>query len=463
MHIHILGICGTFMGGVAVLAQAAGHRVTGCDAQVYPPMSTQMEQQGIALVEGYGVEQLALKPDLFVVGNVVSRGNPLMEAILDQGLSYVSGPQWLAENILDHCRVIAVAGTHGKTTTASLVAWIMERSGLAPGFLIGGVPGNFSVSARLPEPWNPGLPQDRRPWFVIEADEYDTAFFDKRSKFVHYRPRVALLNNLEFDHADIFPDVEAIKTQFHHLVRTVPGQGLLVVNGAEPHLKAVLALGAWTPVVFFGDAQGWQVEGDDYLGTLVIRQGSDFQAHAIRWSLLGEHNRKNALGALLAVGPAGVSPEQGLEALKGFEGVKRRMELRGEVRGVMVYDDFAHHPTAIETTIAGLRRKVGTQKRILAVIEPRSNTMKLGVWVDALGQSLEGADKVFCYGAGLGWNVNAALAGLGTRAHVYEHLDALVDAVASEAMPGDQVLVMSNGGFGGVHDKLLKRLGRPEA
>lgn len=463
MHIHILGICGTFMGGVAVLARAAGHHVTGCDAQVYPPMSTQLEQQGITLMEGYGAEQLALKPDLFVVGNVVSRGNPLMEAILDQSLPYVSGPQWLAENILDHCQVLAVAGTHGKTTTSSLAAWIMEHAGLSPGFLIGGVPGNFSVSARLPEPWIPGLPRDERPWFVIEADEYDTAFFDKRSKFVHYRPRVALLNNLEFDHADIFPDVEAIKIQFHHLVRTVPGRGLLVVNGTEPHLKAVLALGAWTPVVFFGDPNGWWVEGDDHQGTLVVRQGNESQEHAIRWSLLGEHNRKNALGALLAVGPAGVSLEQGLEALKGFEGVKRRMELRGEVRGVKVYDDFAHHPTAIETTISGLRQKVGTHTRILAVIEPRSSTMKLGVWAEALGHSLKGADKVFCYGAGLGWNVNAALAGLGARAHVYEDLDVLVDAVAGEAVSGDQVLVMSNGGFGGVHDKLLKRLDGPAA
>ncbi len=463
MHIHILGICGTFMGGVAVLARAAGHQVTGCDAQVYPPMSTQLEQQGISLMEGYGAEQLALHPDLFVVGNVVSRGNPLMEAILDQGLPYVSGPQWLAENILAHCQVLAVAGTHGKTTTSSMAAWIMEHAGLSPGFLIGGVPGNFSVSARLPKPWTPGLPQNSRPWFVIEADEYDTAFFDKRSKFVHYRPRVALLNNLEFDHADIFPDVEAVKIQFHHMVRTVPGQGLLVVNGAEPHLKAVLALGAWTPLVFFGDGEGWQVEGDDHLGTLMIREGQDSRGPAIHWSLLGEHNRKNALGALLAVKAAGVPLERGLDALKDFGGVKRRMELRGEVRGVKVYDDFAHHPTAIETTIAGLRRKVGAHTRILAVIEPRSNTMKLGVWADALGQSLAGADKVFCYGAGLGWNIHGALAALGTRAQVYEHLEALVEAVAGEAVSGDQVLVMSNGGFGGVHDKLLKRLGGPAA
>ncbi|MDE2623793.1 MAG: UDP-N-acetylmuramate:L-alanyl-gamma-D-glutamyl-meso-diaminopimelate ligase [Betaproteobacteria bacterium] len=458
MHIHILGICGTFMGGVAVLAQAAGYRVTGCDAQVYPPMSTQLEQQGIALIEGFDEGQLDLAPDLFVIGNVVSRGNPLMEAILERGLPYVSGPQWLADHILNHCRVLAVAGTHGKTTTASLAAWLFEAAGLQPGFLIGGVPGNFTASARLPGAWGKTAQAAARPWFVIEADEYDTAFFDKRSKFVHYRPQVAILNNLEYDHADIFPDLAAIETQFHHLVRTVPRNGLLVVNGRDEALQRVLDRGCWTPLEWFGRSQDWDVADDDLPGTLTVLHRGVPLGVLGSWPLLGEHNRQNALAALLAAGFAGIPLNQGLESLARFRGVKRRMEVRGTVQGITLYDDFAHHPTAIRTTVEGLRRKVGSGSRILAVIEPRSNTMKLGVWADALGQSLEGADRVFCYSAQLGWDAATALKVLGKRALAIDDLDSLVEAVANEARPGDQVLVMSNGSFGGIHDRILKRL-----
>lgn len=458
MHIHILGICGTFMGGVAVLAQGAGHRVTGCDAQVYPPMSTQLEQQGIALIEGFDKGQLALAPDLFVIGNIVSRGNPLMEAILDQGLPYVSGPQWLADNILSHCRVVAVAGTHGKTTTASLVAWIFEAAGLQPGFLIGGVPGNFAVSARLPGDWGGLRALGDRPWFVIEADEYDTAFFDKRSKFVHYRPQVALLNNLEYDHADIFPDLAAIETQFHHLVRTVPHGGLLVVNGQDDALGRVLAQGNWTPVAWFGRPGEWETGSSDPPGVLTVLHRGEPIGMLAGWPLLGEHNRRNALGALLTARHAGIPLDRGLESLGRFQGVRRRMEMKGMVRGVSVYDDFAHHPTAIRTTLEGLRRKVGVGVRILAVIEPRSNTMKLGVWADDLAASLENADRVFCYGAQLGWDVSSALAPLGKRAVTINEFDALVDAIVLDARADDQVLVMSNGGFGGIHDQILKRL-----
>jgi UDP-N-acetylmuramate: L-alanyl-gamma-D-glutamyl-meso-diaminopimelate ligase len=464
MHIHILGICGTFMGGIAVLAQAAGHRVTGCDAQVYPPMSTQLKSQGIELIEGFDEDQLQLKPDLFVIGNVVSRGNPLMEAILDRGLPFTSGPQWLADNILCHCQVLAVAGTHGKTTTSSLAAWILEDAGLRPGFLIGGVPGNFGVSARLPgeyfgdRPRNGVCPQNSGlPWFVIEADEYDTAFFDKRSKFVHYRPKVAILNNLEFDHADIFPDVAAIETQFHHLVRTVPRNGLLVVNGQDKHLTETLARGCWTPVVRFGTPDGWQTGAADAVGTLSMTEQGKLAGGTNTWSLLGEHNRQNALAALLAARFAGVSAARGAEALGRFSGVRRRMEIRGQVRGVTVYDDFAHHPTAIQTTVAGLRNKVG-RARILAVIEPRSNTMKLGVWVDSLAGSLADADRVFCYAAQLGWDAAAALRPLGERVLTDENMDSLVESIVKEAREGDQILVMSNGGFGGIHEKILKRL-----
>ena len=449
MHIHILGICGTFMGGIAAIAKQAGHRVTGCDANVYPPMSTQLEAQGIGLVEGYGPDQIGLEPDIFVIGNVVSRGNPLMEAILDRGLPYVSGPQWLAENVLRHKWVLAVAGTHGKTTTSAMLAWILEDAGLNPGFLVGGVPLNFGVSARLTD----------SPFFVIEADEYDTAFFDKRSKFVHYRPRTAVLNNLEFDHADIFPDIGAIETQFHHLVRTVPGNGLIVANGREAGLDRVLGRGCWTPVERFAVEDGWAAAGLGEDGFEVRWQGESLGT--VRWDLLGEHNCHNALAAIAAARHGGVPPRAATEALGRFANVKRRMEVRGVVDGVTVYDDFAHHPSAIETTLAGLRRKVGGA-RILAVLEPRSNTMKLGVMKDALPASLAAADRIFCFAAGLDWDAAAALAPLGSKAEVFEFLDDLVGAVAGSARPGDQVLVMSNGGFGGVHGKLLDALrGRP--
>ena len=429
------------MGGIAVLAKQAGYRVTGCDANVYPPMSTQLEAQGIELIEGFGVEQLELKPDVFVIGNVVSRGNPLMEEILNRGLPYVSGPQWLADTLLRDKWVLGVAGTHGKTTTTSMLAWILEYAGLNPGFLIGGVPQNFAVSARLTD----------SGFFAIEADEYDTAFFDKRSKFVHYRPRTVVLNNLEFDHADIFADLSAIETQFHHLVRTVPGNGLVVCNGREESMQRVINRGCWTPVEKFGSDDGWNIDDDNRVSLRGEVQGT------LQWELMGEHNRMNALAALAAARHAGVPVAQGLAALAEFKNVKRRMEVRGVVSGITVYDDFAHHPTAIDTTVAGLRRKVGTA-RILAVLEPRSNTMKLGVMKDALPGSLKDADEVFCYSANLGWDAAASLAPLGGKAIVRDDLNELVTAIATSARSGDHVLVMSNGGFGGIHEKLLKRL-----
>mgnify|MGYP001333928872 CR=1 FL=1 len=446
MHIHILGICGTFMGGVAQLARAAGHRVTGCDANVYPPMSDQLRAAGVELIEGYGADQVALRPDVFVVGNAISRGNPLLEAVLDRGLPYVSGPQWLAEHVLQGRWVLGVAGTHGKTTTSSMLAWILEDAGMDPGFLIGGVPMNFGVSARL----------GGTPFFVIEADEYDTAFCDKRSKFIHYRPRTVVLNNLEFDHADIFADLAAIETQFHHLVRTLPASGLVVANAAEDSLKRVLARGCWTPVEWFNDPAGYRTEGDDASGALVL-SGADGEIGRATWALTGDHNRANACAALLAARHVGVPLDKGLEALSRFVNVKRRMEVRGEVRGVTVYDDFAHHPTAIATTVAGLRRKVG-DARILAVLEPRSNTMKLGVMKSALPGSLAEADEVFCYGANLGWDAVEALAPLGAKAAVEDDLDRLVGRIVAAARSGDHVLVMSNGGFGGIHGKILERL-----
>ncbi len=440
-HIHILGICGTFMGGIAAIAKQSGYRVTGCDANVYPPMSTQLEAQGIELIEGFGVEQLDLKPDVFVIGNVVSRGNPLMEEILNRGLPYVSGPQWLADTLLRDKWVLGVAGTHGKTTTTSMLAWILEYAGLNPGFLIGGVPQNFGISARITE----------SPFFVIEADEYDTAFFDKRSKFVHYHPRTAILNNLEFDHADIFADLNAIETQFHHLVRTVPGNGLVVSNGREESLTRVIKRGCWTPVETFGSDAGWNIDDQDLVTLNGKAQGT------LQWELFGEHNRMNALAALAAARHAGVPVAQGLAALSAFKNVKRRMEVRGTVNGITVYDDFAHHPTAIDTTVAGLRRKVG-KARILAVLEPRSNTMKLGVMKDALPASLKDADLTFCYAGNLGWDARGALAPMGDKALVKDDLEELIEAIAAAAHSGDQILVMSNGGFGGIHEKLLKRL-----
>lgn len=455
MHIHILGICGTFMGGIAVLAKNAGHRVTGCDANVYPPMSTQLESQGIELIEGFGVEQLALNPDIYVIGNVVSRGNPLMEEILNRGLPYISGPQWLAENVLQGKWVLAVAGTHGKTTTSSMLAWILEYAGLAPGFLIGGVPENFSVSARLPQTPTQD-PYSTSPFFVIEADEYDTAFFDKRSKFVHYRPRTAILNNLEFDHADIFADLAAIETQFHHLVRTVPQQGLVVSNGREASLERVIQRGCWTPVETFGASSGWDMGPADAQGHFSVSwQGQTMGT--VQWDLLGEHNRMNALAAIAAARHAGVQVAEAIAALAEFKNVKRRMELRGVVREISVYDDFAHHPTAIATTVAGLRSKVG-KARILAVLEPRSNTMKLGVMKQALPDSLRDADLVFCYGANLGWSAQEALQPIAHKSQVFDDLPAMVQAICQVAQSGDHILVMSNGGFGGIHQQLLDAL-----
>ena len=453
MHLHILGICGTFMGGLAALAREAGHRVTGCDANVYPPMSTQLEALGIQLIEGFGAEQLEFKPDVFVIGNVVTRGErfPLMEAILDAGLPYVSGPQWLADHVLQGRHVLAVAGTHGKTTTTSMLAWILEHASLKPGFLVGGVPQNFGVSARLGEGKS----------FVIEADEYDTAFFDKRSKFVHYRPRTAVLNNLEHDHADIFPDLAAIETQFHHLVRTVPASGRLVVNAREEALQRVITRGCWSEVQRFGPkkeepgalrARGEPQAFDVLRGSLKVAR--------VEWGLIGEHNQLNALAAIAAAEHVGVSPEQSAEALSEFQNVRRRMELRGEARGIKVYDDFAHHPTAIRTTVNGLRRRIAPAERILAIFEPRSNTMKLGTMKAQLPWALEEADLAFCNQQGLTWDAKEALAPMGAQVVVGADVDALVAAVVKAARPGDHLLCMSNGGFGGIHDKLLAALAR---
>ena len=456
MHIHILGICGTFMGGLAQLASSAGHRVTGCDTNVYPPMSTQLENAGIELIEGFDADQCALAPDVFVIGNAISRGNPLLEEILNRGLPYVSGPQWLYEHVLNKCWVLGVAGTHGKTTTASMLAWILEAAGLNPGFLIGGVPMNFGISARLSSELSD------TPFFVIEADEYDTAFNDKRSKFVHYRPRTVILNNLEFDHADIFADLAAIETQFHHLVRTLPGKGLIVCNNEEPALERVLAQGCWTPVDYFNKKKSWHVLGDDAKGSLTIMKGEK-EVGTASWSLSGEHNRKNALAALLAAQHAGVAPEKSLEALSRFENVKRRLELYGTFNGISVYDDFAHHPTAITVTLSGLRNKIGASSRIFAVLEPRSNTMKLGVMKAKLPASLTEADKVFCYSANLGWDAEEALKPLKEKTYVSDKLDALVAEIVRDARPGDHVLVMSNGGFGGIHGKLMEALKKANA
>ena len=455
-HVHIIGIGGTFMGGLAAIAQEAGFKVSGCDAKMYPPMSTQLADLGIAVHEGFDAEQLNEFPaDVYVVGNVAKRGMPVIEAILNRGLPYVSGPQWLAENVLHGRWVLGVAGTHGKTTTASMLAWVLEYAGLAPGFLIGGIPQNFGISARLPQAPKAD-PASRSPFFVIEADEYDTAFFDKRSKFVHYRPRTAILNNLEYDHADIFSNLAAIQTQFHHLVRTIPGQGLIVCNGREESLQTVLAQGCWTPVENFGSTEGWQAGEPDENGAFDVLHHGQTVGH-IAWPLLGEHNRLNALAVIAAARHAGVSIQVACEALSQFQNVKRRMEVKGCVRGITVYDDFAHHPTAIATTVAGLRQKVGGA-RILAVLEPRSNTMKLGSMKAALPESLAEADQVFCYGGGVEWDVAAALAPLGSKLHTGNDFDTFVQSILSNAKSGDHILVMSNGGFGGIHQKLLDGL-----
>lgn len=433
------------MGGIAAIAREAGHQVTGCDASVYPPMSTQLSSQGIELIEGYSPEQIKVNPDLYVIGNVVARGNPLMEEILNRNLSYISGPQWLSENVLRDKWVLAVAGTHGKTTTSSMLAWILDYAGMAPGFLIGGIPENFGLSARLGD----------SPFFVIEADEYDTAFFDKRSKFVHFRPRTAILNNLEFDHADIFANLAAIEQQFHYLIRVIPGNGLIVSNGREESLERVLARGCWTPVEKVGVADDWQSDVLTDGNTTISFRGEP--QGVLHWELLGEHNRMNALAAVAAARHAGVPVSTALDALMQFRNVKRRMEVRGEVKGMKVYDDFAHHPTAIRTTLQGLRDKV-TGERIIAVLEPRSNTMKMGVWKDSLADSLAEADRVFCYTAGLGWDVESALTPMGAKASGYDSLEPLIAAIASAARPGDHILIMSNGGFGGIHEKLLKAI-----
>ena len=459
MHIHILGICGTFMGGLAALAREAGHRVTGCDAGVYPPMSDQLRALGIDLIEGFGADQLALKPDMFVIGNVVSRSRkpdgtpkfPLMEAIMDSGAAYTSGPQWLAEHVLQGRHVLAVAGTHGKTTTTAMLTWILEANGLQPGFLIGGVPMNFGVSARM----------GTGPTFTIEADEYDTAFFDKRSKFVHYRPRTAVLNNLEFDHADIFDDLAAIERQFHHLIRTVPPSGRVVSNGLEESLDRVLHQGLWSELRTFGAAvSDFTAVGEPHAFD-VLNQGQP--AGRVEWALSGVHNQLNALAAIAAAEHVGVAPADAARALASFENVRRRMEVRGTVAraggSITVYDDFAHHPTAIRTTLDGLQRRLGSPRgRILAVFEPRSNTMKLGTMKSQLPWSLEAADLAFCHSGGLDWDAPEALAPMGARARVGKSIDELVAQVVLAAQPGDHIVCMSNGGFGGVHERLLKAL-----
>ena len=494
MHIHILGICGTFMGGLAALAREAGHRVTGCDAGVYPPMSDQLRALGIDLIEGFSADQMALAPDMYVVGNVVSRARladgtpkfPLMEAILEAGAPYTSGPQWLAEHVLQGRHVLAVAGTHGKTTTTSMLAWVLEANGLQPGFLVGGVPMNFGVSARLGKAatagggrFAAGPPQgetapsggsDPRsggawgPAFVIEADEYDTAFFDKRSKFVHYRPRTAVLNNLEFDHADIFDNLAAIERQFHHLVRTVPGSGRLVVNGLEESLDRVLHMGHWSEVRSFGAAvSDFSALGEPHAFD-VLERGA--KVARVEWALTGQHNQLNALAAIAAAQHVGVAPADAARALGSFQNVRRRMEVRGTVAraggAITVYDDFAHHPTAIRTTLDGLRRRLGPDGgRILAVFEPRSNTMKLGTMKSQLPWSLEAADLAFCHSGGLDWDAQDALAPMGARAAVASTIDGVIARVVAAARAGDQIVCMSNGGFGGIHARLLAALAAP--
>ena len=460
MHIHILGICGTFMGGVAALAREAGHKVTGCDAGVYPPMSDQLRALGIELIEGYDADQVQLQPDMFVVGNVVSRARfadgspkfPLMEAILDQGLPYTSGPQWLAEHVLQGRHVLAVAGTHGKTTTTSMLAWILESAGLTPGFLVGGVPLNFGVSARLGDV----APGQQRPLFVIEADEYDTAFFDKRSKFVHYRPRTAVLNNLEFDHADIFPDLAAIERQFQHLLRTVPAAGRVVSNGLEEALARVLHQGCWSQVRSFGSAVSDFTAQGPHHAFAVLHAGQ--VVGQVQWGLSGEHNQLNALAAIAAAEHVGVPPATACAALADFQNVRRRMELRGTVAGIALYDDFAHHPTAIRTTLDGLRQQIGQQKRILAVFEPRSNTMKLGTMKAQLPWALKEADLAFCHTAGLDWDAAQALEPLGAAGLTADNIATLVQQVMAAVQPNDTIVCMSNGGFGGVHTQLLAAL-----
>ena len=447
MHIHILGICGTFMGGVAVLARQAGHTVSGSDMNVYPPMSTQLEEQGIDLIQGYEPEQLKDEPDQVVVGNVMTRGKSVVEHVLNRNLSYTSGPQWLYENVLKDRWVLAVAGTHGKTTTASMLAWILEYAKLNPGFLIGGIPANFGLSARLGD----------SPFFVVEADEYDTAFFDKRSKFVHYHPRTLIMNNLEFDHADIFEDLNAIKKQFHHLVRIVPGDGLIVSNADETNLDEVLEQGCWTTTEKFSATQpsGWSVRVVDESGKKfdVLLDGK--KQGTVDWSMIGAHNRSNALAAIAAARHAGVPVDVAVEALSEFKGVKRRQEVIGQINDITVYDDFAHHPTAIEETLQGLRQRVGVQ-RIIAILEPRSNTMRMGVHKDKIAASLSEADEVMLFQpADLDWGLESVVRELGDKARLFNSTDAIINELLVMMKPNDQVIIMSNGGFEGLHQRLL--------
>ncbi|MCE7567830.1 UDP-N-acetylmuramate:L-alanyl-gamma-D-glutamyl-meso-diaminopimelate ligase [Aliivibrio fischeri] len=449
MHIHILGICGTFMGGAATLARQLGHKVTGCDANVYPPMSTLLESQGIEIIEGFDPSQLDPAPDLVVIGNAMSRGNPCVEYVLDKNLKYTSGPQWLQEFLLQDRWVMAVAGTHGKTTTSSMLAWVLEECGYKPGFLVGGVLGNFGESARLGESM----------FFVVEADEYDSAFFDKRSKFVHYRPRTLVLNNLEFDHADIFDDLAAIQRQFHHLIRTVPSTGRIFAPKQDKPLEQVLEQGCWSELEFTGEDGQWKA-------IKLQKDGSQFDVYfegekvgQVNWDLVGDHNVSNALMVVASARHVGVTPDLACEALGKFINTKRRLELKGEVNGVTVYDDFAHHPTAIDLTLNGLRNKVG-DKKIIAVLEPRSSTMKLGVHKDTLAASLHAADSVYLYQPdNIAWSVDDVAQQCTQPAHTHNNIDAFVDMIVNEAQPGDQILVMSNGGFEGIHGKLLSRLG----
>ncbi|MGY0157164.1 UDP-N-acetylmuramate:L-alanyl-gamma-D-glutamyl-meso-diaminopimelate ligase [Edwardsiella tarda] len=454
MRIHILGVCGTFMGGLALLARQLGHEVTGSDANVYPPMSTLLQQQGITLLEGYDPAHLDPQPDLVIIGNAMARGNPCVEAILERNIPYVSGPQWLHDEVLRHRWVIAVAGTHGKTTTAGMVNWILEACGYQPGFVIGGVPGNFEVSARLGD----------SPFFVIEADEYDCAFFDKRSKFVHYCPRTLILNNLEFDHADIFDDLRAIQKQFHHLVRLVPGKGRIISPANDANLKQVLAMGCWSEQEQSGEGAAWHAQklSPDASHFVVTLDGE--RVGEVQWSLVGEHNMHNGLMAIAAARHVGVPPVEACRALASFINARRRLELRGEAYGVTVYDDFAHHPTAILATLAALRGKVGGTARILAVLEPRSNTMKMGVCKNELAPALGRADEVYLYQPQhIPWQVVEVAEACVQPAHWSADLDTLVDMIVKNAQPGDHILVMSNGGFGGIHERLLQALAQKGA
>lgn len=457
MHIHILGICGTFMAGMAALAKSQGHKVTGCDQNVYPPMSTQLEGLGISITEGFSEEQITLNPDVFVIGNVISRGNPLMESILDQGLPYISGPQWLYENILFNKWVIAVAGTHGKTTTTAMLAWILEFCGLAPGFLIGGIPNNFDVSARLPLDNKINVPS----FFVIEADEYDTAFFDKRSKFVHYHPRTLVVNNLEFDHADIFDDLAAIQKQFHYLIRTVPSEGLIIIPPDEVDIDETLSMGCWskkqTVGLEAGDLQATEVSADG--SEFKVQYQGKFQAN-VNWQMLGRHNVSNALAAIAAARHVGVNISQACEALAAFKGIKRRMELYGEVKGIRVYDDFAHHPTAIESTIKGLKANIG-ERKLIAILELRSNTMRMGIHKESLANCLQVADRVILFNqSDMNWSLSTVQQQLGEKATIEVSIDDIVGLIRDEAMRGDEILIMSNGGFCGIHEKILTVLAK---